>query len=902
MSDLDIIRQIEKELNATLNKLDEIEWNSRGYILNSGGQVTGLGLYDCDIGNLNSIISLLNALGNLTQLYLYANQISDISPLSALGYLTQLDLSDNQISDISLLSKLDNLTQLDLTSNEISDISSLSALINLTKLNLGSDLFALRDNEISDISPLSALGNLAQLNLSDNQISDISPLSALGNLAQLDLSDNQISDISPLSLLNNLTELNLSYNPIEELPPWIIDFSMELEWEELPLRFEDQKYRYITFYNNPLKSPPPEIVKQGKQAVKNYFAQIKNQEKDYLFEAKLLIIGEAGAGKTTLSKKIENPDYKLRENEKSTEGIEVIQWEFPLDIEGFQGLNKKFRVNIWDFGGQEIYHSTHQFFLTKRSLYTLVADTRKEDTDFYYWLNIVEMLSDNSPMLIVKNEKQNRHREINERQLRGQFTNLKETLATNLATKRGLPEILKEIQHHITRLPHIGSPLPKTWVMVRETLEKDTRNHISLEEYLRICEKNGFKKQKDKLQLIGYLHDLGVCLHFRHDPLLKRTIILKPEWGTYAVYKVLDNKDVIRKFGRFTKADLTKIWHEDKYEGMQDELLQLMLNFKLCYRIPETLDTYTAPQLMTENQPTYNWNTENNLILRYVYKFMPKGIVTRFIVTMNHFIFSQKAVWKSGVILKKDHTLAEVIEYYDKREIRIRISGKYKKELMTIVTHELDKIHDSFHRLRYDKMIPCNCTTCKGNQSPHFYPFEVLRKFKADNKEIQCQKSYEMIDVRGLTDDISERPVKQDYTGHISEKTVFISYAEEDCKTAERLCNDLEKAGITTWLNKKDLLAGQNWRKEIPRIIRQSNYFLLLISSKSVSEKGFVQKELKTALSMLEEHPENEIFIIPARLDNTEPLDETLQNLQWADLSSYQKGLKQILKALDFGK
>ena len=74
-----------------------------------------------------------------------------------------------------------------------------------------------------------------------------------------------------------------------------------------------------------------------------------------------------------------------------------------------------FRVNIWDFGGQEIYHATHQFFLTKRSLYVLVADTRKEDTDFYYWLNAVELLSDNSPLLIVKNEKQDRHREINER-------------------------------------------------------------------------------------------------------------------------------------------------------------------------------------------------------------------------------------------------------------------------------------------------------------------------------------------------------------------------------------------------------------------------------------------------------------------------------------------------------
>src|SRR6185295_17117591 len=113
---------------------------------------------------------------------------------------------------------------------------------------------------------------------------------------------------------------------------------------------------------------------------------------------------------------------------------------------------------------QEIYHANHQFFLTKRSLYVLVADTRKEDTNFFYWLNAVELLSDNSPVLIIKNEKQDRQRDINDRQLRSQFSNIKEFLATNLWDNRGLDKILSEVKHYILRLPQIGSPLPKTWV------------------------------------------------------------------------------------------------------------------------------------------------------------------------------------------------------------------------------------------------------------------------------------------------------------------------------------------------------------------------------------------------------------------------------------------------------
>jgi small GTP-binding protein len=154
--------------------------------------------------------------------------------------------------------------------------------------------------------------------------------------------------------------------------------------------------------DNPLVSPPLEVAAKGIGAIREYFRQLGQEGIDHLYEAKLLILGEGGAGKTTLAQKILYPSYALKE-EESTQGVDVLKWSFRL--EGVEG-DRQFHVNIWDFGGQEIYHATHQFFLTRRSLYALVADTRKDDTDFYYWLNVAELLSDNSPLLIVKNEKQ----------------------------------------------------------------------------------------------------------------------------------------------------------------------------------------------------------------------------------------------------------------------------------------------------------------------------------------------------------------------------------------------------------------------------------------------------------------------------------------------------------------
>lgn len=346
-----------------------------------------------------------------------------------------------------------------------------------------------------------------------------------------------------------------------------------------------------------------------------------------MYEAKLLIVGEGGAGKTSLARKIQNPEWALR-NEKSTQGIEVIRWEFQM------ASGQPFRVNVWDFGGQEIYHATHQFFLTKRSLYALVADTRREDTDFYYWLNIVQLLSDNSPLLIIKNEKQDRQTEINEPQLRGQFTNLKTTLSTNLQTNRGLTGVIDETKHYLTRLSHVGSALPKTWVKVRAALEEDQRDYISLDEYLTLCDRQGIKNDPDKFQLSGYLHDLGVVLHFQDDPLLKYTLILKPTWVTAAVYRLLDDPAVRAQHGHFTRAQASAVWREARYARMHDELLQLLQRFRLCYPLPDQPGTYIATQLLSDNRPAYSWDEGGNLIVRYTYDFMPKGILTQLIVRM----------------------------------------------------------------------------------------------------------------------------------------------------------------------------------------------------------------------------------------------------------------------------
>jgi internalin A len=699
---------------------------------------------------LRSVPEWISDLSELKKLNLSSNQITTIpTSILRLQKLDTLWLHQNLFETFpELVTQLSNLQALSISNNRIASVpSTIGALKNLTLLWLfGNDLDELPES-------IGTLPNLKGLNCSDNDLHTLPDnFGDLKKLVSLSLDGNRFSEVPGFIYnLPNLKELSLRGSAT--LPRdsasgsrsnTIRDFSVEF------LRLESLERLYIDI--DVLETPPPEIAKEGIPAIREYFRQLDTQGTDYLYEAKLLIIGEGGAGKTTLRKKILDPEYNLRFDEISTEGIDVVKWEFPLP----NGRN--FRVNIWDFGGQEIYHATHQFFLTKRSLYILVADARKEDTDFYYWLSVVELLSNNSPLLIISNQKQGRRRDINDRFLRSQYPNLKEVLSTDLATTSNFASVLSEVRHHITNLSHVGSSLPKNWVAVREALEKDNRNYISSEELSTICWRCGIRNYTDQLQLSGYLHDIGVCLHFHDDAILKKTVILKPSWGTRAVYAVLDDPTVIAQSGHFTRSDLQRVWDRPEYDRMSDELLRLMMNFRLCYELPDSSGTYIAPQRLPESQPDYTWVRRENIIIRYQYEFMPKGILTSLIVVLHHWIMGNRLVWKTGVVFHKNDTQAEVLEHYGTRELRVSVVGKHKKELLAIVMHELEKIHASYKRLKFSQLIPCNCLLCSSDPSPHFFDFQVLRRFAEDGQVlIQCQKSYEMVNVMALIDDVSGR-------------------------------------------------------------------------------------------------------------------------------------------------
>jgi internalin A len=218
--------------------------------------------------------------------------------------------------------------------------------------------------------------------------------------------------------------------------------------------------------------------------VLNYFREIEAQGVDHLYEAKVLIIGGGGAGKTSLVRRLYQPGQPLPSEDETNRGIAIHRHDF-------QSSGKRtFRLNIWDFGGQQIYHATHQFFLTKNSLYVLVDDTRKndrsaQDDGFKYWLEVVEVLSGHSPVLIFQNEKGGRSKQIDEAGIKRRFTDVQETYRGNLEEPHAADDLGRAIEYQTQKLPHIGEEVPAKWPMIRNAIEAGAERdlYISQEDY-----------------------------------------------------------------------------------------------------------------------------------------------------------------------------------------------------------------------------------------------------------------------------------------------------------------------------------------------------------------------------------------------------------------------------------
>ncbi|MFP4575990.1 MAG: leucine-rich repeat domain-containing protein, partial [Coleofasciculus sp.] len=524
------------------------------------GQLTNLQKLYFEENQITEIPECIGKLTNLQKLIIGKNKITEIPGcISQLTNLRFLGLWENQITEIpEFIGKLTNLKKLSLSANQITEIPEFIGYLN----NL--QLLGLSRNQITEIPEfISQLTNLQNLYLHDNKITEIPEcIGQLTNLQELNLGRNKITEIPEcIGQLTNLQKLYLGGNKITEIPECIGQLT---------------NLQKLNLDDNPLNPVVKSAYQSGLDELKAYLRSIQEpDQREEIYEAKLVLVGEGGVGKTTLLKALTGKDPQT--NEATTHGVDIaIQ---ALHLPHPQKENVEIKLNAWDFGGQEVYRVTHQFFFSKRSVYLLVWEPRRgvQQCQVEDWLKLLRLrVGDEARVIIISTySKSGQHiARIDKPVLKRDFGDMivdfheVDSLVDDPATgeKVGIAQLKQIIAETAQNFDQMGVVLNKAWRESRDELLAINKPRISYTEFTTVCSTHGLNDIATKT-LADLMHDLGYIVYYSEDERLQDDVVLQPEWLTKAIGFVLEDRTTQNMDGILSDNRLLEVWWDNPADG-----------------------------------------------------------------------------------------------------------------------------------------------------------------------------------------------------------------------------------------------------------------------------------------------------------------------------------------------
>eukprot|EP00111_Clytia_hemisphaerica_P018945 TCONS_00056027-protein len=564
--------------------------------------------------------------------------------------------------------------------------SNMNRLANLVRLNL-------QKNRLQNIPGyVFTLPALRNLNLSGNLIQKLPIVEWSPSLNILDLKDNLLITFPENIKGATIEYLNIANNKLETFPLGIcsittlrnLDISDNKDIRELPIELGYlSKLVDFTFKGLVIKDPPTNVQRPAKTLISHLRARLRAAEPYYCM--KLLIIGQAAQGKTTLMHRLKGDvNYS---DDISTQGIDIQEIKLPRKAFGNQQTQFTFRV--WDFAGQDDYYATHQCFLSRRSLYLLIWDSQELSNGvngLKLWLDnlttrvpgatiiVIGTMLDKVPPGVLQKNFVPHMREAVENLFTSDARYYKINLAgvefvsSNVKYKdyskmmEGLRQLIYQVASEMEYCdPRNGKPtgdlimgekIPHSYRLFEDRLRERQREKaqetkgipiLMRDEFMMLAKESPNNNEKDRLHsediadVTKFLHNIGTILHY-NDPNydLKDMYFINPSWLCRLMSKIItvDAVHARIKNGILSIDDLKNFIIRDDIDFpnmFYNRYLRLLFRFQIACPIdsnrvlvPSKLPEGSARIVKEPAQTTL-------LIRRHTFHCIPFGFWERFV-------------------------------------------------------------------------------------------------------------------------------------------------------------------------------------------------------------------------------------------------------------------------------
>jgi internalin A len=618
--------------------------------------------------------------------------VSDLEPLRDLTSLHELSCGDTKVKDLEPLRDLTSLRIIDCSATQVSDLEALQGLTNLQFLFCGG-------TKVSELKALRRLTSLISLDCSHTQVSesDLEPLQGIATLLRLACNATLVSKLEQLRCFASLQILDCSSTQVSDLEP-IVDlqtlhtlYIRNLKISEFPRKLLfSEKLHILELKGANIPGIPEEALSSNEEGFSNCLPSLRAHVLDLEVEAipinsvKILVLGNGGVGKTQLCRHLAAEPFDP--TVLTTHGI-ALRTIAPTS-EGDA------TYYLWDFGGQDIYHSAHTLFMRTAAVFVVLWTPEQEalaasynDDDplerrhpLTYWLEYVRTLGrPDSPVLVVQSQCDTpaqavpvlpvdagllesfgclRVCDFSARTRRG-AASLQEALAdanTYLRDRDGISSI--------GRGRHLVWQQLETWRQADQQLPAPQRLHrtLSQSDFARLCEQTGGVSSPEAL--LRFLHNKGVVFH--SPDLFHDRIILDQSWALDAVYAVFERGStyplIKANDGRLWPSLLAAtVWREYEPEA-QKLFLSLMgtcgivfpyrqadadLGLEAEYLAPDLLPSRSSPQVIRQLQGRWE-GSDPSLTLAYTYSFLHGGLVRALLCDLGNHAGDGGVYWRYG--------------------------------------------------------------------------------------------------------------------------------------------------------------------------------------------------------------------------------------------------------------